>query len=724
MPPVTVIDDWGQPHTLEGDALAAALDRGWIPESAEAAASRVGSKAVADSYSGVGDTIDAYGAGVARGFTGGLSDAGLAAVGGAGTKRHLRALQQHQGIASGAGEIVGGVTGAVTGVGPMGDAAKLGARVAKAGEGAGALARIGRAGAGSAIEGAAQGIGSGISELALSDDPLTVERVTSVLSSKALYGGAIGGAAGSLAKSAEIGLLKGKAALDDYAAKQATALSVGDDLARMDAKGLQAAERAEREAIEAARVPKRAELAEEIRAFRQDLKQQKQSILTKDVDLPTAGEKLSSGELGKLALKSNRQLDNILDNPTGIAKNPAKALDALQRQEHALSKLLERSDDLRAAYATDTTGARMAALETVAPALERNRALQAKIAELSADAASPRLTQIADAKAALQSGGGKSLAEQMGGGAAFGLVTGAVAALPIPGSSFVAPFIGAKAANLVGEKVFGRLGAAMSERSARTAKALSAVFEKGARAMPHVAPLATRTLSAVAFAPEREERPKGQNLRQLYKARSQELREQVTTGPDGKPMTKPHVRARIADTLKSVGAVSPLLADKVETLAARKLEFLASKLPRRPEIGGLPVGPDTWEPSDMQMRTWARYVAAAEDPAGILERVAAGQVSPEDGEVMRELYPEQLDQFTMQVLAKLPELRQTLRYDRRIALSMLTGVPVDPSMDPRILSALQAQYTAEPEPPTAKPQFGSVKNQEVGTPSQRREQRM
>ena len=191
----------------------------------------------------------------------------------------------------------------------------------------------------------------------------------------------------------------------------------------------------------------------------------------------------------------------------------------------------------------------------------------------------------------------------------------------------------------------------------------------------------------------------------------------------GKPVVRPHVRARIAKHLAPIASAQPLLADRMETLAVRRLEFLAGKMPKRPEIGGIQIGPDNWQPSDMEMRTFARFVAAAEDPDGVIERVATGQVTPEDAETMRELYPEQLAALTRQILERLPTLRQNLPYHRRLALSVLTGVPVDPSMDPRILAALQSQYAAEPAPPMPKPQFGSVKNTEVGTPSERREAR-
>jgi hypothetical protein len=724
MPPVNFIDEWGEVHAVPEEAIGEALARQWTPETVEQGAARVGGAAQTEAYSGLGDKVDAYAAGVARGFTGGLSDVALGALGDS-TKRTLRQQREANPLVAGAGDVVGNIAATVTGVGPIGKAAAAGAKIAKAGEGASAIARIGRAGAGAAVEGAAVGLGSGVSELALSEDPVSVERAVATLSSRALYGAAIGSAAGSLAKGAEIGLVKAKGAMDEVAARYATRADVGDDLANLDAKGLRAAETAEREAIETTRVAQRQELADEIVAFRREIKAQKQFLTTKDVNLPAVGEALGTKELGRIAMKANKQLDNVLDNPTALIKNPGKALDALQRQENALAKLLERGNDLRQVFASDATGARLAALETIAPALERNRALQAKIASLSSEATSPRLAQIAAAKDAIADGarGGRSLAEQMAGGTVFNVVTGAVAALPLPGASLLAPMLGARAANLVSEKVAGRLGKAMAEGQVRAARAVGAVFEKGARGVRRAAPVSTRVLTQVAFAPSREAGPAAKRaLPQAFRERAQELREQVAVGPEGRPMIRPQARARIAGSLAPLGAMQPMLADRMEALAVRRLEFLAGKLPRRPELGALQFGPDRWQPSDMEMRTFARFVAAAEDPDGILERVADGAVTPEDAEVMRELYPEQLADVTRQILERLPTLRESLPYHRRLALSVLTGVPVDPSMEPRILATLQAQYATAQTPPKASPQFGSVRSTDVGTASQRREQ--
>lgn len=723
--PTNLVSRTGKTVTVADPAEAAQyIEAGWRPESTEEAIVRDTEARRAEDT----PASASFALGVLSSGSGGLTDAFARVIGGKEGARQVRETKEAHPTAALAGEVVGGVGATVAGVGPLGKAAQLGQRIARAGEGASAVAQLGRAALGAGVEGAAMGLGTGVTELAQSAEPLSVERAVSTLSSHALYGLAIGGAAGTVGKSLEIGLQKGKVAIEEAAAQSAKAATISDDLARLDAKGLRAAETAERETLEAARVTQRQELADELVSFRRELKQQKQFLTTKDVELAAVGEKLGSKELGRIAAKANKQLDNILDNPVGLAKNPAKALDALQRQENALAKLSERSDELRTMFAADTSGARMAALDSVAPALERNRALQAKISDLAGELKSPRLEQIAAARDTLATRGTeKSLAEKMAGGSVFSAVTGGLSALPIPGAGFLAPMLGAKAASFVGEKVFGRLGAAMSAGEARAANAISKVFEAGARGAKASPPLASRVLGSVAFAPPRTT-PKDagpaprERLPDVFRRRADELREQVATGPTGAPMVRPEVRARIASTFDGIGAIHPQLADRMETLAVKRLEFLASKLPKRPDLGVMSMGPDHWQPSDMEMRRWARFVAAAEDPDGILERVSTGQVSPEDGEVMRELYPEMLADVTRQVLEKLPELRAALPRDRRIALSVLTGVPVDPSLSPHILRITQSQFSVDVQPPRAAPQFGSVKNHELGTASERREQ--
>jgi hypothetical protein len=87
--------------------------------------------------------------------------------------------------------------------------------------------------------------------------------------------------------------------------------------------------------------------------------------------------------------------------------------------------------------------------------------------------------------------------------------------------------------------------------------------------------------------------------------------------------------------------------------------------------------------------------------------------------------PERAQAFTQKIIAGLAQLDKPLPYHRRLALSMLTGQPIDPAMNPQVLAVLQGSFTAEPsteggtQAPKAQPQFGSISKPEP-TPADRR----
>ncbi len=659
---------------------------------------------------------------------------------------------------------------------PLGVVTKLGGRIAQAGKGASALTKGIRIAAGGAFEGGAQGFGQGVQQLTDTADPLTWERATSVLSSNTLMGAGIGAGANLAGKAVEKGLSKAKGYLDDAAAKLGSrsddVAGVSEDLVGLDAKQLREARKtaladvdaehvakkaslseghaAETAALEADRVVQRSGVADEIGALRRDLKEQKLFLSTKGakgwegVDAAVVKE---AREIGKVSLEADKGIDRMLRNPKALAARPQRVLDALQQQEAALERLAAHSDNLKTVFAADTSGERLAALGQVPAALERNRAIQQRIADLAKPVASPKLAEFADAldtlktspktsprieaidaaKDALMTGGAgpKGMPQKLLEGSAFGMVTSLAAPL-----GPLAPMLGAKISGIVGDLVFGRMGKAAAEAAKRTSAAVGAFLDVTGKVMPAAPVLATKVLSAVAYAPPKHAKkdaspaPKS-TLASLYKERADEIRSQVSPGPMG-PVMRRDARERVSEHLRPIAAMDPILADRMETLAARRLEFLASKLPKRPDLGVMRTGPDRWQPSDMEMRTFARYAAGVEDPGAIEERVAAGTVTPEDAEVMSAVYPERKAEHVRQIIEKLGELREQLPYARRLALSIYSGVPVDAAMSPPVLRILQASFAEEPgteggmQAPRAAPQFGSVKSQDA-TPSQTRQ---
>lgn len=675
------------------------IDRGWKPENAYEAAARTTEAAKEDEYGGALGTTRAVVGGLARGATFGASDVLLNAAG-EDAVRSARELRDRHQVASIGGEIVGSLaTGHIPG--------QAGAKAASIIGGEGVASQLGRSLVSGATEGAILGAGTGVSELALSDDPLTLERAASVIGTNALYGGATGGALGVAGKGIELGLARAKQALDKVAIDGTR--SAGADLADLDRKGLKAAEKTEADAIEAARVPERAKVAEDLQAFRKELKEQKVWLAAKGAE----DAEIKASAINKRLLKADKRLDNLLDDPRVLAENPKSALSALRTQEAALDDLVNKHGaKLRASFAADESGVRAASLDKASAALERNRALQTKIVDLSSKPASERLTQISDALESLNAPKSTASMGDTLGGLALGHMVSAATGIPGIGPAVVA-----------GKAIAGvvkKLGANTAQLAERGSKAITTFLD----ATKHAAParvVATKALSSVAYGASK---PSGKNLADLYHARSSEIRELTAPGPTGVPEMRMEARQKMAARLAPIRAANPIAADRIETNRANAVAFLASKLPRKPDLPGMGTH-DGWQPSDMEMRGWARYVAAVEDPHGIIERLASGEVTPEDAEAMRSVYPEMYADVQREIMGSLGELRAKLPYKRRLALSIFSGIPVDPALDPRVLAILQGSFAAEQGTqsgtmaPRAQPAFGSV-SKDKPTPAQER----
>jgi hypothetical protein len=767
------------------DAAAASVlssGSGWRMEADADRRGRIVEQADEEAYGGVVDTIATGLSSAAGSATLGGTDVLISAAGGA---ERLRRMREQNDVADLVGNVGGAVGGMFLGNTPAGAIAKLGTKV-------GAKGTVGAVVKGGVVEGGAQGLGTGISQVSLQEGPLELEQAVSVLSSNMLYGAAIGGGANLAGKVLEKGIVRAKGALDEFAAARSAAPDVADDLAGLDVKTLATRELGEKARLVGEQDSIRQVLPDRIKAHQQLDQDTNAWLALSDAD------RESAKQLNTAKVTIQKQLGR----PAGIAENPKPVLNALRDQETALQRQIDNiegvtkklnaqnqklatelgeelatlpdnianvtlSDSLAKRYSAWTNakapkggitraqagefldalaagkvaGESEAAFKRIPALLDSNRALQADILRATAnksELASPLLDQLKIAKEAASAGASapKGMAEQLLTGSAFSAGMGAAAyggeAIGLPPSmlAVLAPLVGAKASGMIGSKVFGRLGKATTEAAARTSKAVDAFLDVTRKVTPVVPVLASKVLGAVRYAPERDKRSEPAqgkpSLAASFKARSEEIRSQTAYAPDGSTVMRPQARQAMAAQLAPIRAANPLMADRMETLAARRLEFLASKLPRRADLGTLQTGPDRYQPSDLEMRTFARYAAGVEDPGGIEERLAAGQITPEDAQVMREVYPERLAEITRQIVEQLPTLRQSLPYPRRLALSILTGVAVDAAMHPRVLAVLQSQYASEEgsaggtQAPRAQAQFGSVTSTDKATPAQER----
>lgn len=667
---------------------------------------------------------------------------------------------------------VGGALGKAAKYSPVGLAERAGERIIASGAGRGALSQITRSGAGLAVEGGLVGAGETLGEYGLATSDLEREQAIGNLSSNVFFGAATGGAIGAGAKGAGLALKKGRKIAEDVGAKmeaKRAAADLSEDVASLDLEGIRGAR-----ASEQALVSK--QIFEGVTDYRK---------LSQEIDPMLLGVEKGQLRAGKKKLAAE------LKSPKDFMDAPGRAAErALRKEENALRAIIDQKDSLLAKLAEKDTkllkeidsldagmlkgkaltdrfndfsgsrftakearegvevaaedmakfrkalengsaaGLRKQSLDRIPELLEANLRQQDAITALKTGA-TPRLTELRIAEDALKSTPKetKSMLQKIGEGATMSGATAGLAAVGVPWTA--AAVMGASVSEKLSSMIFGKLGKAAKGTAAKTSGAVDKLLDVGGKIGKVAPPLATKVLAGVRFGDEDKTNRDfhKSELAKSFKAREAELYAQVTRGPNGITM-RPAARRKIAQELAGVKLASPQLADSMETMINRRIAFLAQKLPKKPDYLAESVGPDTWVPNDQDIRGWARYVAAAEDPTGVEDRLADGTITPEDVEAYREVYPERYQDIRRQIATRLPELQATLPIEKRMALSMFTDLDVEPALNPIIFGRLQAQYGEEPgtERGTMAPMpqadfsaFGSSRSADkLKTPSQNR----
>lgn len=606
------------------------------------------------------------------------------------------------------------------------------------------------AAAGEAAVGTFYGADNAVHELALSNSPLTAEHVSSVLGSNLLLGGAVGGGIGAGTKLLGRGMQLAGEKLEAVTGARSAVDSLPAELRGLDDAGLKEAYsaaklehaadiKAERASLDELRVNQKAEMANRVRDLHESLATDRPifSALSRGEDLEPALKGIDGVSDARVQLaKSFKSMRSALDSPLSVQRDPSSLIRPLEQRQVALESLQQKMPELQAALAGDS---RQAVLEHVDTALAETKQQIATIRSLKeTPVASGRLTvletgpsakmqAIDAAREALKKAPEMGLAAKGASSAAFAGVTALAHA--IPGVGIAAPFVG-KAASEAVQKLFSRAAGAVGKIEGKAASAAQKFLSEAKSLPAHETPTATKVLSAVRFGVNKAATEEG--LAGLFRQRTSELYQQTMRLPDGTTVMRPEARAAMAAKLDPIRHVNPLLADKIETVQARKAAYLASVAPKKPDPPALQIGPDTSRPSDMAMRAWARAVRGAEDPDGVEERLARGQISPEEAQAYRAVYPERFAELQREIFAGAPELEKTLSMQKKVALSIFTGIPVTPAMQPNVIAVLQSTFDVEPgseggtKAPRPQPNFGalgSLKDMDKPTRAQARQER-
>ena len=159
--------------------------------------------------------------------------------------------------------------------------------------------------------------------------------------------------------------------------------------------------------------------------------------------------------------------------------------------------------------------------------------------------------------------------------------------------------------------------------------------------------------------------------------------------------------------LKKIPALAPLavgapeIAQQVEQAVQARLAYLFEKVPKPPTAN--PLAPSRWQPSDVDISRFQRYVDAAFNPSKFIDELKTGRVTPETAETLRTLHKGTYRQLQKALIEEAPNL-QDAPYEMKINLSILFRVPVDDTMKPGFITRMQANFAqANAEKPGPEP---------------------
>lgn len=215
------------------------------------------------------------------------------------------------------------------------------------------------------------------------------------------------------------------------------------------------------------------------------------------------------------------------------------------------------------------------------------------------------------------------------------------------------------------------------------------------------------------FGSKRMRQPSGEG----YNRRVDEIR-RFATDPQA-------LMERVSGNLGPVAQLAPGIAAQMSATASRAVAYLAKQAEVPPKTGPLA---HEWDPPEADRFAFEQKLAVVQEPMSVLKFAAAGELTEDQVEAMKAVYPRFADEVTMLALEKMAEGPARVPYEARLMLQMLTGVDPDGTFSPEAIAGNQAAITASAAR-EAKGAQGSSKAKDVtlaertATPQQRTEVR-
>lgn len=270
-------------------------------------------------------------------------------------------------------------------------------------------------------------------------------------------------------------------------------------------------------------------------------------------------------------------------------------------------------------------------------------------------------------------------------GAGFGFMLGGVPGA-IAGSlagTVLRPFTLVRGLAAAGNLLdrFGKYKAGIDSVASREASVATSLerLADGGRAAARTAARATRWATTTSARKESQE-SKGQRQARLLAVRTAVL------AASSDPLT---MATDMETAVAELHEFAPDVARGLVERSAVAVQFLASKAP---SVYESEFGSSVKIVDPAALDRFERYVSAASDPLGAVEKIARGVFDKEAAETLQVVYPKMFVELQSRVLQMLGRRKQEGRptsHEARVQLGLLLRMPLDDSLRPGFLSSLQ-----------------------------------
>jgi hypothetical protein len=148
-------------------------------------------------------------------------------------------------------------------------------------------------------------------------------------------------------------------------------------------------------------------------------------------------------------------------------------------------------------------------------------------------------------------------------------------------------------------------------------------------------------------------------------------------------------------------SVAPELTTAIVAASGRGQAYLASTLPETPGLGGLPSRVHKLEPPESEQAAWLRVANLVRQPGKLPDRVKEGKLTHAEVQGVSTAYPSLYEAIRTQVVSDAADAADRGRlpdYQKRLQLSILTGMPLEPTMRPEVIAAYQQLHASMAAP--------------------------